>query len=192
MTARARISVVPRVPFHVHSRQKVHLTSESRRLAGVLFIALPTVLILGAGYLTSHVGTWEYARNPLRQDLWRAAYAHAGVLSILALVALRYVDEARLPEGWREVVRKSIPAAAFIIPAALFLSVLAPDVRQPSAIINLVYIGAALLFTGVVTLGIGLVRAASGRYPVQVHFEADEPVPNSRALALPAQVEARR
>jgi drug/metabolite transporter superfamily protein YnfA len=34
-------------------------------------------------------------RNPLRQDLWRAGHAHAGVWLILALVALRYVDEAR-------------------------------------------------------------------------------------------------
>jgi hypothetical protein len=34
--------------------------------------------------------------NPLRQDLWRAGHAHAGVWLILALVGLRYVDEANL------------------------------------------------------------------------------------------------
>jgi hypothetical protein len=31
-------------------------------------------------------------RFPLRQDLWRAGHAHAGVLLILSLVALRYAD----------------------------------------------------------------------------------------------------
>lgn len=39
-----------------------------------------------------------YIANPLRQDLWRAGHAHAGVLLVLSLVALRYVDEARLGE----------------------------------------------------------------------------------------------
>jgi hypothetical protein len=38
-------------------------------------------------------------KNPLRQDLWRAGHAHAGVWLVLALVALRYVDEANLFRG---------------------------------------------------------------------------------------------
>jgi hypothetical protein len=44
---------------------------------------------------------WEpaYAANPLRQNLWRAGHAHAGVLLVLSLVVLRYVDEAHVGTG---------------------------------------------------------------------------------------------
>jgi hypothetical protein len=45
----------------------------------------------------------EYAANKLRQDLWRAAHAHAGVLLVLNLVMLPYVDEARLSPGMKGV-----------------------------------------------------------------------------------------
>jgi hypothetical protein len=38
-----------------------------------------------------------YMLNPLRQNLWRAGHAHAGVYLVLSLVILRYVDEADLP-----------------------------------------------------------------------------------------------
>ncbi len=46
--------------------------------------------------------------NPLRQDLWRAGHAHAGVWLILALVVLRYVDEANLSDGmkWLDPYRR--------------------------------------------------------------------------------------
>jgi hypothetical protein len=42
---------------------------------------------------------------------WRAGHAHGGVLLVLALVTLRYVDEAALPGSLKTLVRHSIPAA---------------------------------------------------------------------------------
>jgi hypothetical protein len=45
----------------------------------------------------------------VRQDLWRASHAHAGVYLILALVILRYVDEARLPDWLKLFVRFAAP-----------------------------------------------------------------------------------
>jgi hypothetical protein len=54
----------------------------------------------------------RYQQNALRQDRWRAGHARAGVLLILALVALRYVDEANLSEGLKRVVRSAIPTSA--------------------------------------------------------------------------------
>jgi len=50
----------------------------------------------------------HYMQNPLRQNLWRAGHAHAGVLLVLALIALRYVDEANLSERMKRVARESI------------------------------------------------------------------------------------
>jgi hypothetical protein len=74
--------------------------------------------------LTLLIGDPAYAANPLRQDLWRAGHAHAGVFLILSLLALRYVDEARLSEKANAFVRLAVPSAAILLPVAFFLSVL--------------------------------------------------------------------
>ena len=134
------------------------MSRESRLTAGVLLILLPTVVYGGASILSMLVGDPEYAQNELRQDLWRAGHAHAGVLLVLALVTLRYADEAALPEGMRRVVRHSIPAAAVLLPAAFFLSVLSPEATEPNALIYLAYAGAVSLTVGLLVLGVGLVR----------------------------------
>ena len=137
------------------------MTHESRRLAGILLIVLPSVMFGGASLLSLLIGDPAYAKNALRQDLWRAGHAHAGVWLILALVALRYVDDANLSGGLKWFVRISIPVAAIVGPAGFFLSVLAPDATAPNGLINLVYVGAVVLALGVLVLGIGLVRRPS-------------------------------
>ena len=138
------------------------MSRESRRWAGILLLVLPTVMIGGVSILSLLIGDPAYMENPLRQDLWRAGHAHAGVLLVLSLVALRYVDEARLSERWKGVVRAFLPAAAILMPAAFFLSVLRPAAREPNGFIYLAFMGASLLAIGVVALGVGLLRA-SGR-----------------------------
>ena len=70
------------------------MSSRSRLVAGVLLILMPAVVYGGTSILSLLVGDPEYANNQLRQDLWRAGHAHAGVLLVLALVTLRYVEEA--------------------------------------------------------------------------------------------------
>lgn len=137
------------------------MTHESRRLAGILLIVLPSVIFGGVSILSLLIGDPAYAKNALRQDLWRAGHAHAGVWLILALVALRYVDDANLSGGLKWFVRISIPIAAIVGPAGFFLSVLAPDATAPNGLINLVYLGAIVLALGVLVLGIGLVRRPS-------------------------------
>jgi hypothetical protein len=127
-------------------------------MAGSLLIILPSVMFGGVSILTLLIGSPEYMRNPLRQDLWRAGHAHAGVLLLLSLISLRYVDEAILSAGWKWFVRLSIPTAAILLPLAFFFSVLTPDATRPNGIISLAYIGAVVLASGVVTLGVGLVR----------------------------------
>jgi len=134
------------------------MTYESRLLAGILLIVLPTVMVGGVSILSLLIGDPTYIENPLRQDLWRAGHAHAGVWLILALVALRYVDEASLSDVMKWLVRGSIPIAAILVPAAFFLSVLSPDATAPNALIYLAYLGAVVLAAGVLVLGIGLVR----------------------------------
>jgi hypothetical protein len=127
-------------------------------VAGILLILVPTVEIGGASILSLLIGDPTYARNELRQDLWRAGHAHAGVWLVLSLVALRYVDEATLSDGLKWVVRLAFPAAAILTPAAFFLSVLSPEATEPNALINLAYVGGVILAVGLLVLGIGLIR----------------------------------
>ena len=134
------------------------MSPESRKVAGAILVILPTVMIGGVSILTLLIGTPEYMRNELRQDLWRAGHAHAGVFLVLTLITLRYVDEAALSSGLKWFVRLSIPSAAILLPVVFFLSVLRPDAREPSAVIYLAYVGAVVLAAGVVVLGIGLLR----------------------------------
>ncbi len=134
------------------------MSRESRITAGALLILLPTVVYGGASILSLLVGDPSYSENALRQDLWRAGHAHAGVLLILSLVTLRYVDEANLPETLKKIARHSVPASAVLLPAAFFLSVASPDATEPNALINLAYVGAVSLGAGLLILGVGLIR----------------------------------
>ena len=134
------------------------MSAQSRRIAGILLILIPTVMYGGYTLLQMLIHDPAYMANALRQNLWRAGHAHAGVLLILSLVALRYVDEASLSNGWKFVARAAIPLAAILMPAGFFLSMIRPSDTAPSELIYLTYAGAVSLAAGVLTLGIGLVR----------------------------------
>jgi hypothetical protein len=135
------------------------LSAASRRQAGIILVVLPTVIYGGVSLLSLLIDPGgAYLRNPLRQNLWRAGHAHAGVLLVLSLLTLRYVDEATLPPGARHFVRAAVPGAAILLPLAFFVSVLSPSVEVAGPIVYLAFPGALLLAAGLLTLGVGLLR----------------------------------
>ncbi len=122
------------------------MTRESRMLAGILLVVIPTVMYGGLTLLLMLVGNAPgYNDNLLRHDMWRAGHARAGVYLVLSLVMLRYVDEAILSPFWRWLARAGTPIAAILIPAAFCLSVLPPHAKQPNGLIYLAYVGALFL-----------------------------------------------
>jgi hypothetical protein len=135
------------------------MTTASRRLAGILLLLVPTVAFGGTSLLRLLVSDPAYAGNALRQDLWRAGHAHAGVLLLLALVLLRYADEARLGRVASAVARHGVPVGAVLLPAAFFLAVLDPAASEPNALIHLAWPGALAVVAGVATTGVGLLRS---------------------------------
>jgi hypothetical protein len=140
------------------------MSRESRLLAGIVLVTVPSVMFGGVALLNHLVGRVPgYVDNPLRHGLWRAGHAHAGVYLVLSLVLLRYVDEALLSPAWKWVARLGAPIAAILVPAAFFLSVLSPAATEPSALLYLAYPGAAALGLAVFALGVGLIRAAWAR-----------------------------
>ena len=137
------------------------MSDESVRTAGILLIVYPTVVFGGASLLWHWITRrTAYYDHPLRRSMWRAGHAHAGVLLLLSLVALLLVDRAELADAWKQVVRTTIPAAALLLPIAFFLSIVRADADRPTRLVNLAYLGAITLTVGMITLGVGLLRAA--------------------------------
>ena len=133
------------------------LSTESRILAAILLIAVPTVEFGGLALLAMLTRRDPgYLDNPLRQGMFRAGHAHAGVWLVLALVAMLYVDGAGLSDGLAWVVRIAFAVAPILMPLGFFLSVPSSRAQRPNGMIALVYAGGAALAVGAVVLGIGL------------------------------------
>src|SRR5690348_7918353 len=111
--------------FMISSPKTHFMDSKSKKSAGIIFILVPTVAYGGTALLSQLLNAGSgYMDNPLRQNLWRAGHAHAGVLLILSLVVLQYIDMANLSKRSKALIRWGTPSAAIFIPAAFFLSVL--------------------------------------------------------------------
>ena len=133
------------------------MSDASRQLAGILFVLVPTVEFGGWSLLRMIARRIPgYLDNPVRQNLFRAGHAHAGVLLLLALVGILYVDQTDLSGGARTLVRTGLALAPILMPAGFFLSVLRPDADRPNRLIVLVYLGALSLAAAAVTLGVSL------------------------------------
>jgi hypothetical protein len=134
------------------------MSEESIRTAGILLITVPTIALGGARLLRA---IWSreagYLDNPVRQNFWRAGHAHAGVLVILALIGMLYIDQAGLSEGLAWVVRLLLVVPPILMPLGFFLSTASPRSEKPNGLVYLVPLGGLLLSLGVLALGIGLV-----------------------------------
>jgi hypothetical protein len=134
------------------------MSEESLRTAGILLITVPAIAFGGAALLRLIWGREPgYLDNPVRQDLWRAGHAHAGVLVILALLGMLYVDQAAFSAGISRLVRLLLVLPPILMPLGFFLSVASPRSERPNGLLYLVPVGGVSLSVGAVILGIGLV-----------------------------------
>ena len=80
------------------------MSDASKQLAGILFVLVPTVELGGWSLLRMIARRVPgYLDNPVRQNLFRAGHAHAGVLLLLTQVGILYVDQTDLsaePGPW--------------------------------------------------------------------------------------------
>ena len=137
------------------------MTREAKLMSGITLIIVPTIQYGGYFLLTSLINKNSgYMENPLRQNLFRAGHAHAGVIVLLSLICQMLADSATLPISLLWFVRVGVPSAAVLISAGFFFSVLPPTATQPNGAVSLIYLGAVVLAVSVVSLGIGLVKAA--------------------------------
>ncbi|HKG25409.1 MAG TPA: hypothetical protein VKB09_07150 [Thermomicrobiales bacterium] len=137
------------------------MSDASLQVAGIIFVVVPTIEFGGYSLLRFLTRNEPgYLDNPTRRALFTAGHAHAGVLVLMALVGLLYVDQADLSDGTRSLVRTALASAPILMPLGFFLSIASPRATRPNRLIGLVYAGAASLAIGAVTLGVGVLRAS--------------------------------
>ena len=134
------------------------LSSDSRHLAGILFLALVTVETGGLYLLKVVRGRQDV--TAFQEKFARAGHAHAGVLLVLALVCQPFVDATTLSGGWAWVARSGVAAAALLMPGGFFFSSMGRGRTRPNSLIVLLWAGALFLAAGVLTLGILVLAAA--------------------------------
>ena len=141
----------------------LQISNVTRLMCGIILITVPAIEF-GGTFLLKMLRTREpgYMDNPIRQNLFRAGHAHAGVIVILSLICQVLVDSIILPDALAWCVRIGVPAAAILMPLGFFLSVASPRSERPNGAIRLVYLGALILAVSVLILGVGLVRAGAG------------------------------
>jgi hypothetical protein len=134
------------------------MTNATKLIAGLLLIAVTTIEYGGTFLLGVLSG--KYAGfTKFQRSMFRAGHAHAGVLTILALVALIFTDQAGLsaPIGW--AVRIGFAAAPVLVSAGFFGAAMGNGRTQPGGLIALLWIGVFVLGGCLIVLGIGLIRA---------------------------------
>jgi hypothetical protein len=138
--------------------QALHLTDETRILAGIVLLTVPTIEI--GGWFLTRVARGAVPMTPFQKGFARAGHAHAGVLVTLSLITLLLADATRLNStlGW--AARAGVPAAAILIPAGFFFSIIGSgEVTRPNRLMHLIWPGAVALAIGVITTGVGLLAA---------------------------------
>lgn len=136
------------------------MTDETKLIAGILLITVTTIEFGGTFLLRilsgKHPGFTDFQRS-----MFRAGHAHAGVLVVLALVALVFADQTGLstPIGW--AVRIGFASAPVLVSGGFFGAAAGKGRTRPGELIALLWIGVFVLGGSLITLGTCLIRARS-------------------------------
>ena len=134
------------------------MTNATKLIAGLLLIAVTTIEYGGTFLLDILSG--KYAEfTEFQRSMFRAGHAHAGVLTILALVALLFTDQAGMSPSIGWAVRIGFAAAPVLVGAGFFGAAIGNGRTQPGGLIGLLWVGVFVLGASVMVLGISLLRA---------------------------------
>jgi hypothetical protein len=135
----------------------VEVSDATRVMAGVLFLTIPTIEF--GGWFLLRIARGKQEVTDKQQAFFRAGHAHAGVFVILALLSQLFVDAADISGVTELIARVGVAAAAILVPAGFFLSLVRPGATTPSRLVLLIPIGMATLAAGVITTGIALITS---------------------------------
>jgi hypothetical protein len=133
------------------------MSDPTRTLAGVILLTIVTIEF--GGWFLTKIARGQVPMTDFQKAFARAGHAHAGVLVILSLVGLLYVDLTGLTGFWLWVGRLALPIAAILMSGGFFASSAGKNVTRPNKFLAILWVGAASLAVGALTLGIGLITA---------------------------------
>jgi hypothetical protein len=135
----------------------MQLSDASRIIAGAILLTIVTIQF--GGWFMTKIVRGDVPMTDFQKSFARAGHGHAGVLVILSLVGLLYVDQTGLTGAWLWLGRLGIPVAAILMSGGFFASSAGKDRTRPNQFIWVLWLGALSLAVGVVTLGLGLITA---------------------------------
>ncbi|WP_432943309.1 hypothetical protein ACQPXM_40595 [Kribbella sp. CA-253562] len=133
------------------------MSDPSRIIAGVVLLTIVTIEF--GGWFLTKIVRGQVPMTDFQKAFARAGHGHAGVLVILSLVGLLYVDATGLSGAWLWIGRLALPVAAILMSGGFFASSAGAGRTQPNQFLWVLWLGAAALAVGVLTLGIGLITA---------------------------------
>jgi len=135
----------------------IALSDASRILAGIVLLTIVTIEF--GGTFMVRIVSGKVPFTEFQKSFSRAGHAHAGVLVILSLIALVLADASGLTGFWGWIARAAIPLAAVLMSAGFFAAMAGKGRTEPNKAIAVLFVGAASLAVGTLTLGIGLLAA---------------------------------
>jgi hypothetical protein len=133
---------------------EIVLGDASRIIAGVMLLTIVTIEF--GGYFMTKIVRGQVPMTDFQKSFARAGHAHAGVLVTLGLLCLVLADATELTGFFGSVARLGVPLAAILMSGGFFASSAGKDVTQPNRAIAILWVGAASLAVGTLTLGLGL------------------------------------
>jgi len=134
------------------------MSPDTRLMFGLSLILIPTIVYGGLtvlGVVTNRLMGSPGPTNlsPTQVAFYRAGHAHAGVLTLLALLLQIAVDYAALPSSMVWPVRVGAFAASILVSGGFFA------VAHMRSLRIILYTGAALVAATTLIVGIGLIRS---------------------------------
>lgn len=137
--------------------QTMALSTESRLIAGAVLLTVVTIQV--GGWFLTRIAQGAVPMTDFQRSFARAGHGHAGVLVILSLVGLLYVDATGLTGAWLWIARLGLPVAAILMSAGFFASSAGRNATRPNRFVWVLWTGALCLAAGVISLGVGLLTA---------------------------------
>ena len=137
----------------------MELSSNTKLYAGIVVITIATVEI--GGMFLLRLFKKDHSFTPFQVAFFRAGHAHAGVLTILFVVAQLLIDSLFLTVSFQEhLLRIGFGLAPILIPGGFFAAAAGEGLTRPNKWIGLIYTGAVILAVSLLTLGVLLIRSS--------------------------------
>jgi Ca2+/Na+ antiporter len=129
------------------------LSKPAKTMSALTLISLPAVIVIGfvlLSVVTNGALGQQFNLNQAQQTLWQAGYAHAIVLSVMALLLNMFLDNANLKETIKWVSRVLFQLSTLLVTISLFGLAYAEGFKWS------MYLGIVTLIVSLMILAVGL------------------------------------